>query len=263
MTEDVGRDKALIHLRTSGLWKVIEDEVEAASARAGRRFAGFVTADDVKQVLWEWVLAAPKKIARWHDEKDNEGFLHILGAVLYDEANYFGRKARADQLGYRLGDEFYYTKGMLRSLLPSVYNKSEWSDPPKWAKSESSGRSGKALNEGGGWMATMADISRALSRIPKADQRVLFERYALGVKFAAQAADDGVSVSAQHGRDEAALKRLFYELGGPKWLTEDPSDREPDEPGRWPAGRRAMSNAEARYVTAKEMDFEKRGQREF
>lgn len=258
VSDDRERDEALAYLELAGRWATITREVNIAAMGAKRRFSEYVTFEDVEQVLWEWVMKSPKKIMRWHQEKDSDGFLHILGAVLYDEANYFGRKAKADLLGYKLGDEFYYTKGMLQKLLPSVYNRSEWSDPPKWAKTEGGGRSGKALNEGGGWMTTLADISRALSRLPKAEQRLLFERFALRREYE----DLGGAASTSHGRVDAAVSRLLDVLGGPRWLSED-EDRETDDGTSWPVGRKAMSNAQARYVTEQEMSFEKKRSRKW
>lgn len=256
MTTPEERQEALDYLEHGGAWPEITVAIQTASYAAHRRFREHVTRDDITQLLWEWVWAAPVKIARWHKDNDTEGFQRVLHSVLWDESSFYGRKQKAAALGYDMNDEFYYTKGMIESLLPSVYNREHWINGPEWTKPESIRvRNGKALNEGFEWQATLSDVSRALSRLKVADQKVLAATYRDGLSRAEYADAEGVALTTASTRHTQALRRLWFELGGPKWLSRA-EDREPDD-GRWPAGRRAMSNAEARALTAREAAFER------
>lgn len=244
----------------------IMQAVQTTAHNVANRYRGYTNQEDIEQHLWEWVLKAPRKIARWREENSEENFQRLLGAVLFDEANHFGRRAKADSLGYRVGDEFYYDLASLKTLLPSVYKRDEWVDPPAWAKKKDDDkvRNGKALNEGFGWVATLSDISRGLSRISREDQRVLFERFALGRTLAVQAADEDAPVSTVAARVDASLRRLLDALGGPKWLS-SAEDRAPDgaADGGWSVGRRAMSNVHALAVTDRQAGFEASYEGEF
>lgn len=253
--KEKARQEALNYLRNENLWLHLEQEVQIATSSAARRFSNYIQPDDVTQHLWEWIMAAPIKIRRWHEDKDWEGFVRILGAVLYDEASFFGRHAKAEQLGYTLGSSFFYTRGMLMKLLPSVFNEDEWVNLPAWAQGETR-NAGKALNEGFGWVATLADVSRAFSRLPREDRLMLEATYREGMTRRDYADGLGVPLSTAQGRHDAAVRRLWHELGGPQWMASR-EDREPD-PGGWGAGRRAMSNAAARDLTDREADFRPR-----
>lgn len=258
MATDEEREAALDWLADEMIWAHVEDVIENVSTMVYRRFRALVPQDDLRQVMHEWVLGAPKKIKRWHEENDSDGYHRVLSAVLYDEGSYYARRERDAANGGSHDDHFFYTKGMIANLLPSVYSEKAWVSGPErnGARNSTKVRDVKPLNEGNDWIATLADISRALSRIPREDQRTLFDRYALKTTLREQADRDDVPLSTLNYRVDAALKRLWRELGGPRWLT-SAEDREPDEPGHWPAGRKAMSNAQARALTARESSFDK------
>lgn len=250
---ELKRQEALDYLERSGAFKEIELIIKVGSYGVARKFTEFLHRDDIEQHSWEWVMRAPRKVARWHQDNDVSGFNRILGAVLWDEGTHLGRKTRAEALGYTLGDEFYYTKSMLTTLLPDVFNDEAWVNGPSWNRNQSKVREGKALNEGFGWVATLSDVSRAFSKLPLSDQSVLRLSYQQDMTRRELAASLGVPLSTASDHHNSALKKLWNLLGGPKWLTRD-EDRRPDD-GHWPPGRKAMSNAHARYVTEAEANF--------
>lgn len=211
------------------------------------QFAGYVDAVDIQQALWEWTMRNKKKIRRWAEENDEKGYDRVLGFTLRDVGTHFARQAKADKLGYKLGDEFYYTKGMLSTLLPSVYDENAWINPPREL---TGGRSGKALNEGFGWVATLSDVSRALSLLAAEDQRLLYRAFAEGNTRNQLAEEYDLTRRGFDLRVEAAVKRLWHKLGGPKWLSraEDRADDPDDTEHMW-RGRKSVSNAQARAIT--------------
>lgn len=254
--KELKRQEAIDYLERAGAFeREVKWAVQTAAYGISRRFTDYLQREDVEQHLWEWVLRSPIKVSRWHKDNDPSGFDRLLGAVLWDEATYLGRKTRAEALGYALGDEFYYTKDMLISLLSDVYNEQAWINGPSWNKGQSKVREGKALNEGFGWVATLADVSRGISKLSAEDQHILKATHKDGYTRREYAKAYDLPLSTVSDRHHAAVKRLWTVLGGPKWLTRV-EDRQDDD-GHWPAGRRAMSNSEARYVTAKELACEK------
>lgn len=264
LAADHERQKALDYLDRFDVFGEIGVTVKTVAHSVHRRFNQYLSYDDAHQCMWEWVMSAPKKIARWHQDNTMQDFHRMLGAVLYDEGTFLGRKQKADILCYKQGDEFYYTKAMLTGtdrkpgLLHAVFDEEAWINPPQEL---TGGRSGKALNEGFGWVATLSDISRALSKLPKEYQNILKYTYGEGGMSRTQLAEhQRIPPSTATSRHTAAVKRLWSELGGPRWLTSS-EDRAPDE-GHWPAGRRALSNEGARALTAREAAHDARPRRE-
>lgn len=254
--KEIKRQEAIDYLERAGAFeREVKWAVDTAAYGVSRRFTEYLQRDDVAQHLWEWVLRSPIKVSRWHQDNDADGFNRLLGAVLWDEATYLGRKARDEVRGHTSSDDFYYTKSMLITLLPDVFNEEAWINGPSWNKGQSKVREGKALNEGFGWVATLSDVSRAVSKLPLADQHILRLTYEKDLTRRELAQHFGIPLSTASDRHGSAVKKLWAVLGGPRWLTRV-EDRQDDD-GHWPAGRRAMSNAEARYVTAKELACEK------
>lgn len=220
----------------------------AYSVARQTKFHGHVERDDIVSHLWEWVLKHPAKIERYRENNEDDGYERILASVLYDEANIFARKERAARMGYSTHDEFFFAKAGIEELLPSVFDRDAWVNPPT---EHGNARSGKALNEGNNWLATLSDLSRAFSLLESKDQILLREVYAYETPRAELARREKLSRKGIDHRIDAAIRRLWREVGGPKWLT--PEERDGARTGTVGA-RKAMSNAQAQAITRNQYD---------
>lgn len=201
-----------------------------------RSVKGFVEAPDIAQVIWEWILRNEAKLERWYADLDDDSLDRICGAVFRDVGIGWARREKATRLGYKTGDEFWYTKAMLvggpgaLGLLHHVYDDESWTSPPKMT---GGGRSGKSLDEGFGWVATLTDISRALDTLEPKERELL--RQVFGKQAPRQRLADEMYVSRKtiDNRTERAVTKLWEALGGPKWLTSR-EDREDGMRGHRP-----------------------------
>lgn len=207
------------------------------------RFRGHVEVDDVQAVLWEWVIRHQSgKIKRYRDENDDGGFERIVGFVLYDEANIYARKEKAARLGYSAADEFFYAKATIEDLLSAMFDRDAWMNPPT---EHGNARSGRALNEGNNWLATLADIGRAYDLLDEKDRQVLALKFKHDISRTKLSEMWQLSPKGADHRVESAVKRLWRNLGGPKWLAPEERERSGGTIGQ----RRVISNAHARAIT--------------
>lgn len=215
------------------------------------KFHGYVEREDIVSHLWEWTLKHSKdersKLSRYRDKYDADEFDKIVSFVLYDEANIYARKEKAQALGYSAADEFFFTKPALEDLLSAMFDRDAWMNPPTEHGTE---KSGKALNEGNNWLATLSDVSQAYGRLDDKDRQVLVLAFRDDVPRTKLAEMWQLSRKGVDHRIEASVKRLWSHLGGPKWLA--PEER---EHGTGTIGnRRSISNAHARALTEGQYD---------
>lgn len=231
---------------------VSDDDIEfhnnmiATAALAVARkaqFRGYVEAVDLQQALWEWRLRNKHRVAQWQNTMEEREFERLYGKVLFDEANITARRSKAERFGYKTSDEFFYTKGMLESLLPAFFDyPNSWLNPPQ---SDITGRSSKALSEGNNWLTTLSDVSRAYDALAQPDRELLRTTFGDDVPKKYIAEDLSLSRKGVDHRIDAALKRLWTALGGPEWLAPEERHYSKGTVGN----RRAMSNAQARAIT--------------
>ncbi len=235
-------------------WDFLNGIVCSSAIATARGFKGFATHDDIQQELWLWVLASKHKIARWRVDMNDEDFEKMLRRVFRDVGTKYCREQKAEALGYKLGDEFYYTTGMLKEILPSVFDRDAWINPPpvKGEGAQNSSRRSRTLDEGFNWVATLADVARAVDTLPERDQNLLRLVFSDAGARKDLAQSESVTVRAIDHRVDRALRHLLDALGGPKWLSEGEDRR----PGGY--GRKAISNAHARAITDSDYDPEGR-----
>lgn len=105
--------------------------VASVARNVGRRFGAFATRDDFSQEAWCWILAHPAKIDEWLEL--GEHGRRKLSRALYHACNSAGQKAKAEQLGYRESDNFYYSLDMLKKVLPICFENGMDIDDPRYA----------------------------------------------------------------------------------------------------------------------------------
>lgn len=214
--------------------------VEGIASEFGRsnRIYGAETAD-FSQELYLWIVKNEHKVRTWLDpesfsEKEANS---LLAWSLRREAKHYAVGVKAQALGYERSDLHWYNKGELKALLPLVFNDDAWHEPP-----QSEGRSAKAPSEGGNWIATLADVAQAFSRLGPADQKLLrgFHKYDFTNQSMADA--EGITHQSMSDRHDSALGRLLRILGGtvPTPMREAREQRDPSK------GRRAVTNSAAR-----------------
>lgn len=218
--------------------------VEGIATDVGRIYARYgFDRDDASQTALLWLYQHPGKTAQYLDE--GQVGLRMLARALRNEATNAGEDAKAAHLGYSRDDLFYYSKAMLRDLLPSFFDGEAWLHP-ETPDLDTERRRRAAPAEGGNWIATLADVSRAFAQLEQ-DDKDLLRMFHEDPQWSNKGAAGyfGISEQTMSYRHDRAVGRLVKILGGPRPKAQHDEGCANEECGWW-GGRRAMSNSAAR-----------------
>ena len=211
--------------------------VESIASRYGARHRVHgAEGADFAQELYIWLWENQGRVLEWAEEYESKHFDRHIAKVLENECKDYARDIKAQALGHQRNDEWFYSRGELKALLPAVFDPEAWTNPP-----QSDGRSPSRPAEGNNWATTLADISRAFDQLNVADQVLLrsFHEDDRSNKELAEA--HGVTEQTMSYRHDRAVKRLLDLLGGE--IPRPARAGSSTDPWR---GRHAVTNASAR-----------------
>jgi hypothetical protein len=156
----------------------------------------------------------------------------------------YARRQKAEQSGYRVEDEYFYTQETVEAFLPVIVSGgSDLSVLDSAALVSERVNGGRALHEGGNADAILADLRRAYYALPIDTRALLASVFEPGMirSDAEQVAgeDLGISRWAVRGRVERAINALIRNAGGPS---------------PYGGGRRAVSNGKARAMLSRQWE---------
>lgn len=211
----------------------------------GRRYRQYgVDREDFTSECWVWIMDHPRKLEEYleADQPDK-----LIARSLRNHCYDAGESVKAQHLGYSRDDLTYYSRTMLRELLPFLWDEDAWIHPER---AEDGRRGAGDPATGGNWIATLADVSRAFDQLDEEDRNLLigFHRDDLRNKDMAELSAVGESLMSY--RHDSAVRRLQRLLGGSRPHPEH--DEGCEHEYRWGMGRQAVSNAAAR---AQQQDY--------
>ena len=185
--------------------------VAAVSRNLSRRFRGYITFEDVTQDAYLWLLERPKLHVEWLDQgKDGEKYLH---KSLRRHCEREARRAKADRLGTKISDEYFYDVGRLADILPFIFNTEDWGEMPQQVETDRvSGTREPA--EGGNWLASVVDVKAAYEAQPVEYRRVLMRYYHDEWSFQQIAEADQCTVGHAKKQVARGVARMLDSLGG-------------------------------------------------
>ena len=187
------------------------DGVVSSIAYEFSRKYRMVDVDDLRQELWLWFLTHPNKVKYWHDSHDSKQSTKLIARSLRNAAKDYCQKEKANSVGFRVEDNYYYDKNMLESLIPAVLTGNR--EAP--AMSDLSLINVKKVaSEGNNWPAICSDIEKAISKLNKEQRDIVILRYASGLELGAIASELSISKDAVRMRVNRALKSMLNFLGG-------------------------------------------------
>jgi len=210
------------------------DNMIAQIATETKRRFPMLEREDIAQELWLWALEHDEKVQEWLGEgKRGEG---RLAKSLRRRARAYAIREKAAVVGYEPEDNYFYSTGLLRELIPQAL------DRESWAESGTASETGKLSrttppSEGGNRIAMLADVRSALEAGTETDKELLWTHFGLQMDEEEHALVLGVTVDTFRKRVNRAVQRVQRRLGGAK----------PD--GLYVGSRRAMSNAQALAMT--------------
>lgn len=206
-----------------------QEEVDKALATAVKRvlsrFYGYVEREDLIQVARLALLEHPKKFSSWQQKGE---YLNIH-SELHRVCAKYAHKEKADKLGYRPEDLFFYSKKSLREHIPAILESWEADDHFEFEYSD------RAM-----WL----DIEAALKELSQSEYQILWWAFkgdpqdTSGTSTVAKHLN--LSETAAASRIDRVLNKLREQLGGDNpWHT-----------------RKAKSNAAARAELGNQWDGE-------
>jgi len=200
-----------------------EDDINKAifiGARQGR--AGcydYVEMQDLIQVCWLDILEKPGKYNRYKANGNFNGLVKEFTRT----AGLFAQREKAESLGYRPQDLFFYSKKRLRMVIPVILEAWQSGDLYEFEYTD---------------RAEWVDIDRGLRKLAASDLQIL--RWAFTEDESVVARKLGITPAAASMRVSRVLDKLRETLGG-----ENPAPR-----------RRALSNAASQAQTRNQWDGE-------
>lgn len=188
----------------------VHDLVRIASGVVGKRYWRYVPIDDIKQAVATHVWRNREKITEYlRDEDRKRGWAAAMTAAKRAGERY-ARKVKADLVGYKASDEFFYDKALICEVIRfSVTGSMPTPD-------EDAGKVSVPRDpaEGGNLNAMLADVNSALAELEPGEAALLTRRYGEEESIDLLAKELEVSRQAVEGRLDRHLKKVLNSLGG-------------------------------------------------
>lgn len=191
----------------------VSPAVASVSHTLARKYRQFVEANDIAQDLYEWMWKHQKTVLSFidrQDEKELRQGLKGLQKTLYREGDKMCRKIKANVTGYKLSDEFFYTKNLIETLLLARANDGQMTEN---SMSDQVKRS-KPPNEGGDLTAMLLDLEEAMEVLEPGALYLLEQSVVDGVTHAELAKEHDVSRQAIDARLGRIYDKIIDSLGG-------------------------------------------------
>jgi RNA polymerase sigma factor (sigma-70 family) len=186
-----------------------ENLVASIAYEFSRKFH-MVPVEDIRQELWVWFLEHPNKVKVW-EALDGKQSTKLIARSLRNAAKDYCQKEKANAVGYRVDDLYYYDREVVELLLPAVM-RGDLVAPSLVDLGFSSTK--KVAAEGGNWFAMMADIQHALEKLPEEQYNLIYLRFADNSDIAVVAKELSISQDAARMRVNRAMNNLINFLGG-------------------------------------------------
>lgn len=177
-----------------------------------RRSYPMVEREDILSEINVWVYSHTEKVEEYQD-----GTEHGRNKLLKSMRNAgikFCQDEKARILGYRPEDNYYYDLPSIRAILALIWDEEAWIYPPQ--PEEQARVKNRAPAEGNGYVATLADVSRAVSLLTLEEQRLLKDHYHLGYTSTEIGGRLGLTSGAVDGRIGRGVRKVQRLLGGPR-----------------------------------------------
>lgn len=178
----------------------------------GRKYQ-MVDAFDIQQECWLWFVSHPNKVREWKKLEDQKDATRLFARSLRNAAHDYCVKEKAARQGYETEDNFWYTKQLIKILLPAAIS-NDWK---RVEKLSSEVRSTKSPSESGDWMAHAADVRKAFQKLSDKDRALVFAFYvkdADGDSLHKDFGGEKVSANATMMQANRALNKMVKHLGG-------------------------------------------------
>jgi len=185
--------------------------VQQLSAEYARRY-NMIERDDIRQELWLWFVAHPRKYKEWSEleQKDRD---KLIAKSLRNAALKYCEREKARKSGYDSSDLYYYDVSVVEAFLPSIIA-GTYAIPTSIQDLNAKFGSG-SLSEGNNWLTLRSDISAAFEKLSDAKQNILRLRFSIdSPDWSMLAKDMDSTPDGARMKVQRAMNSLVKNLGG-------------------------------------------------
>lgn len=199
------------------VWQTVVELAAVAARPVSQRFHKFVEFEDLKQSACEYAVKRKDKVSEYLDREDKverrQGEAALV-TFLRRHCERHARQEKAQALGYRVEDEYFYRPQLLESLIKvwgsgDVDSAGQVLDP-----ADMGGRRKKLASEGNELLAMIADVDSAMSQLDARTYGIIHLRFVDEVTLQDIGEQWGISAQRVDQLIDRGLKQLIRVLGG-------------------------------------------------
>jgi hypothetical protein len=168
--------------------------------------------DDIRQELWLWFVAHPRKYKEWSEleQKDKD---KLIAKSLRNASLKYCEKEKAKKSGYDSSDLYYYDASVVEAFLPSVIA-GTYAIPTSIQDLNAKFGSGN-VSDGNNWLALRSDIAKAFEKLSDAKQNILRLRFSIdSPDWTLLAKDMDSTPDGARMKVQRSISSLIKNLGG-------------------------------------------------
>lgn len=185
--------------------------VQQLSAEYARRY-NMIERDDIRQELWLWFVAHPRKYKEWSEleQKDRD---KLIAKSLRNASLKYCEREKARKSGYDTSDLYYYDASVVEAFLPSVIA-GTYAIPTSIQDLNAKFGSGN-VSDGNNWLALRSDIAKAFEKLSDAKQNILRLRFSIdSPDWTLLAKDMDSTPDGARMKVQRSISSLIKNLGG-------------------------------------------------
>lgn len=223
-------------------YDVIHPMVKRVAASVSSSYPSYVTSEDTEGHLWVWIYDKRSTLIKLVEDDPHDWQAKIASTMRKVASDYCAREKAAIE-GYSVEDLYRYTIPKIKSLLPDIFEYSDWQT--FGLKGDGQPGSKPLANQTGDRMVELIDIKAAVQRLPVETRELLYLVHVMNYTTENVADHFGITHEAAKKRAQRAYGAVQRGLG-----RRDSAEEPTNVTGR----RTVRSNAAWRASTASQME---------
>jgi DNA-directed RNA polymerase specialized sigma24 family protein len=174
------------------------------------QFPTSVTIEDTEQALWLWLYEKRASVLQTVQDSPDEWEAKIAGTMRKVASSHCAREKAATE-GYSLEDLYRYSIPKIKSLLPDIFEYSDWQSFGR--KGDGQPGSKPLANQTGDRIAELVDVKAAVKRLPDSTKELLYLVHVYHYSAENLAEHFGISLEASKKRLQRSYGAVQRELG--------------------------------------------------
>jgi len=181
-------------------WTRLAPTVDRAAGIAKSNFPAHHSISDVKQEIWVWIMENKPTVTRILSEENGP---NVLVGYLVRAAQTHLKTEDAQVYGYAEEDRFYYSIGLIKSILEVVFDHQDWQS---FATAlDAMPKSKQDPSHAGNNLASYSDVKSAVEHLPEDQYNAVVWRY----KYRKTLADVGAEMGFTRQRAQQVLDMAY------------------------------------------------------